>query len=297
MTNTASIIGKRKLRPLDILAKAVIYLSTGITVLILVGLIAYILYRGLPSITWNFLSTPKFSYPFENYGILANVINTLYLVVITLLVATPIGVGAAIYLSEYAKQGRLVRAIEFTTETLAGIPSIIYGLFGSVFFYAILHTAYSILAGALTLSIMILPLIIRTTQEAIKTVPVSYREGAMGIGATKWYMIRTIILPSSIDGILTSVILAIGRIVGESAALIFTAGYVSKMPVIENFFDIFTHTAKAGAPLTVQLYLFAAYGGKEMPYAYATAVVLLVVVLLINFGAKLLSRALTRKNR
>lgn len=292
-THSNSIVGKR-IRPLDIFLRGLIYFSAILTVMILVGMIIYIVYRGASSISWNFLSTPAFSYPYENYGILANIINTLYIVVITLLIATPIGVGAAIYLSEYAKQGKLVRLIEFTTETLAGIPSIIYGLFGSVFFYTFLKTSYSILAGALTMSIMILPTIIRTTQESLKTVPLAYREGAMGIGATKWYMIRTIILPSSIEGILTSIILAIGRIVGESAALIFTAGIMSDMPEISSILDIFKHTSQPGATLTVQLYQYAMRGGSEMKYAFSTALVLLVVVLFINIAAKLIGKIFKR---
>ena len=286
---TRSIIGK-KVRLADEIVRLVIYLAAAITVLILVGMIGYLLYRGLPVVTWNFLSTPSFSYPYENFGILANIINTLYMIVITLLFATPIGVGAAIYLSEYAKRGRLVRLVEFTTETLAGIPSIIYGLFGGAFFFLVLGVSYSILSGALTLMIMVLPVIIRTTQEAIATVPVSYREGALGIGATKWYMIRTIILPSSIEGIVTSLILSIGRIVGESAALIFTAGIAVSLPD-----NLITHVGKSGATLTVQLYQYATRGGAEMKYAFATAAVLLIIVLLINLLTKLVSVRLRRE--
>ena len=198
------------------------------------------------------------------------------------MIATPIGVGSAVYLNEYAKPGRIVRAIEFTTETLSGIPSIIFGLFGMVFFGNTLGLGYSILTGALTLTLMILPLITRTTQEALKTVPDSYRHGALGIGATKWYMIRTILLPSAMPGILTGVILAIGRIVGESAALLFTAGSGYYLPrnLISKIFE-------SGGTMTIQLYLFMQKANYDE--AFATAVVLLVVVLGINGLAKFLS--------
>ena len=239
MAKTSGSLTKKHTRISDIILKILIFLSSGIVVALTLGIIIYIIARGLEGMSINFLSTPAFSYPFENYGVLGNIINTLYLVVITILIATPIGVGAAIYLTEYAKQGKLTRIIEFTTETLAGIPSIIYGLFGSVFFYNIFKVNYSILTGALTLSIMVLPTIIRTTQEAIKTVPMGYREGAIGLGAAKWHTIRTVVLPSCIDGILTSVILSIGRIVGESAALIFTAGIAAEIG-INSIGDIFT---------------------------------------------------------
>lgn len=279
-----------RFRPTDTFIKGGIYAAAAITVAALVGIIGYVLVRGLPYVDWNFLSTPAFSYPYENYGVLANIINTLYMIVLTLLFATPLGVGGAIYLSEYAKQGRLVRIIEFTTETLAGIPSIIYGLFGAAFFFTVFHQSYSILAGALTMTIMVLPVIIRTTQEAIRSVPESYREGALGVGATKWYIIRTIVLPSSIEGIITAVILSIGRIVGESAALIFTAGIATNMP--EN---LFKHMQASGATLTVQLYQYAQRGGAEMKYAFATAAVLLVIVLAINFLTKLVSAQIKKK--
>ena len=209
-------------------------------------------------------------------------ISILILVVITLLIATPLGVGAAIYLNEYAKGGRAVRLIEFTTETLSGIPSIIFGLFGYVFFGTTLGLGYSILTGALTLSIMVLPLITRTTQEALKTVPDSYRSGALGIGATKWYMIRTILLPSAMPGIVTGVILAIGRIVGESAALLFTAG--SGYLLAKDFFGkIF----ESGGTLTIQLYL--SMQKAKYDQAFGIAVVLLLIVLAINGLAKYLS--------
>lgn len=281
---------RKRVRISDIILKTLIIMSASITTITVAAIIIYIVKRGIEGISLNFITTAAFSYPFENYGILGNIVNTLYIIIITLVVAVPIGVGAAIYLTEYAKRSRLTSIIEFATETLAGIPSIIYGLFGSVFFYSMFRLQYSILSGSLTLSLMILPTIIRTTQEAIKTVPVSYREGAMGIGATKWYMIRTVILPCCIDGILTSVILSIGRIVGESAALLFTAGIAAELPNFTSFTDIFTKAGGAGGTLTVQLYQYAQRGGGEMKYAFSTALVLLAVVMIINIFAKLAAR-------
>lgn len=293
--DTQNSLCKKHIRISDIILKALIFLCSAVVVAMTLGMIIYIAVKGMEGMSWTFLSTPAFSYPYENYGVLGNIINTLYLVVITLLVATPIGVGAAIYLTEYAKQGRLTKIIEFTTETLSGIPSIIYGLFGSVFFYNIFKLNYSILAGSLTLSIMVLPTIIRTTQEAIKTVPLGYREGAIGLGAPKWHMIRTVVLPSCIDGILTSVILSIGRIVGESAALIFTAGIASELTNFDSIADVFTKVLNQGGSLTVQLYQYAQRGGSEMKYAFSTALVLLVTVLIINICAKLVAYRVRKK--
>ena len=244
-----SIYGKH-VRTSDVILTGIIYGCAGIAMLLLVGILGYTFVRGIPNVSWEFLSTATSTLK-GTVGILGNIINTLYIVVITLLIATPIGVGSAVYLNEYAKPGRIVRAIEFTTETLSGIPSIIFGLFGMVFFGNTLGLGYSILTGALTLTLMILPLITRTTQEALKTVPDSYRHGALGIGATTWYMIRTILLPSAMPGILTGVILAIGRIVGESAALLFTAGSGYYLPknLISKIFE-------SGGTMTIQLYLF-----------------------------------------
>ena len=210
-------IYNKKVRIKDSVILGIIYFCAAISVFLLLGIMSYVLYRGLPAITWEFLSTVPSTLK-GTFGIFANIFNTIYMIVITLLIITPIGIGSAIYLTEYAKGGKLVRMIEFTTETLSGIPSIIYGLFGMVFFGVVCGLGFSILCGALTLAIMILPIITRTTQEALKTVPESYRSGALGMGATKWYMIRTIILPSAMPGIVTGVILGIGRIVGESAA-------------------------------------------------------------------------------
>ena len=257
-----------------------------LTVMILAAMFVYIVFRGVPQIDWTFLSSRPSSLK-GVYGILPGIINTLYIIVITLLIAAPVGVGAAIYLNEYAGTSRklspLVRFIEFTVETLSGIPSIIYGLFGAVFFGETLGLDYSILTGALTMTIMVLPVIIRTTQEALRTVPQSYREGALGCGATKWYMIRTIILPSTYSSIITAVILAIGRIVGESAALIFTAGASTYLP--QNWL---THALSSGATLTVQMY-FGVSSGKYVDEGFGIALVLMIIVLCINLLTKKLS--------
>lgn len=275
-----SIYGKH-IRSTDVILSGLIYLCAGFSIAILIGIMGYVFVRGIPHVTWSFLTTVS-SATKGTFGILGNIVNTLYIVVITLIIATPVGVGAAVYLNEYARPGRIVRMIEFTTETLSGIPSIIFGLFGMVFFGTTLGLKYSILTGALTLTLMILPLITRTTQEALKTVPDSYRTGALGIGATKWYMIRTILLPSAMPGILTGIILAIGRIVGESAALLFTAGSGYYLPK-----DLFGKVLEPGGTLTIQLYLFM----QKAKYneAFAVAVVLLVIVLGINALAKFLS--------
>ena len=276
----SSIYGKH-VRPSDVVLKGLIYLCAALSIAILIGIMGYVFVRGIPNLSWAFLNTVT-SATKGTFGILGNIVNTLYIVVITLLIATPIGVGAAIYLNEYAKPGRVVRVIEFTTETLSGIPSIIFGLFGMVFFGNTLGFKYSILTGALTLTLMILPLITRTTQEALKTVPDSYRSGALGIGATKWYMIRTILLPSAMPGIVTGVILAIGRIVGESAALLFTSGSGYYLPK-----NLFGKVLEPGGTLTIQLYLFMQKANYDE--AFAVAVVLLVIVLAINGLAKYLS--------
>ena len=282
-----SIYGKH-VRTSDIILKGLIYLCAGFSIALLIGIMGYVFVRGIPNVTWQFLTTVT-STTAKTYGILGNIVNTLYIIVITLLIATPLGVGAAIYLNEYAKPGRIVRAIEFTTETLSGIPSIIFGLFGMVFFGTTLGFDYSILTGAFTLTLMILPLITRTTQEALKTVPDSYRSGALGIGATKWYMIRTILLPSAMPGILTGIILAIGRIVGESAALLFTSGSGYYLPR-----NVFSKVLEPGGTLTIQLYLFMQRANYDE--AFAVAVVLLVIVLAINGLAKFLSHKFDVEN-
>lgn len=261
-----------------------IYLSAAIAVSVLLMIICYVTVRGIGSVSLEFLTTVT-SARKGTVGIAGNIVNTLYIIVITLVIATPIGVGSAIYLNEYAKPGKIVRIIEFTTETLSGIPSIIFGLFGSVFFGTTLHLGYSLLTGALTLSLMILPLITRNTQEALRTVPDSYRSGALGMGSTKWHMIRTILLPSAMPGIITGVILAIGRIVGESAALLFTAGSGYLLPKAGGWLS---KILQPGGTLTIQLYLSSSKA--EYNVAFGIAFVLLVIVLCINFLTKYLAK-------
>ncbi|MBQ9140607.1 MAG: phosphate ABC transporter permease PstA, partial [Lachnospiraceae bacterium] len=231
--NNAGILTKQKTRALDMVLLAAIYFSALIAVLLILGMIVYVFAKGIHVVNLGFLTTVTSALK-QTTGILGNIVNTLYIILITLLIATPLGVGASIYLNEYAKPGKLVSVIEFTTETLSGIPSVIFGLFGLMFFGNTLGLDYSILRGALTLSIMVLPLITRNTQGALRTVPDSYRFGAVGMGATKWYMIRTILLPSAMPGIVAGIILAVGRIVGESAALLFTAGSGYLLPKLNG---------------------------------------------------------------
>ena len=280
--------GRRRIY--DRVLKFFLYFSTALTCALLVFLIGYIFYRGLAHVSWSLLSTSP-SYLKDTIGILPNIINTVFLVAVTLVIVLPLGVGAAIYLTEYARNRRLVGAIEFATETLTGIPSIIYGLVGMLFFCQFLGLGKSLLAGCLTLVIMTLPTIVRTTQESLKTVPASYREGALGLGAGKWYMIRTIVLPSSVDGIVTGCILAIGRIVGESAALLFTAGMGM---TLNNFFTREGFLHSSGASLTVSLYVYAKERA-EFDVAFAIAAILMVLTLAINLSAKLLGAKLKKK--
>ncbi len=268
--------------------RAAIWLCAGVTVAILTLLVGYILYNGLKGISWKFLTDIYLESDETHRGILPMIINTLYLVVLTLLFATPIGVGSAVFLTQYARQGRLVRAIRFTTEILAGIPSIIYGLFGFAFFVAFLRLRYSLLAGALTMTLIILPTIVRTTEEAMLAVPQQYKEGALALGADRLRVILGIIIPSAMPGILTSVILAMGRIVGESAALMFTAGLVTSMPK-----GVFSHILTSGRSLTLHLYTLA-MRGEPLEQSFATAAVLLIVVFLLNRLAGLIGRALKK---
>ncbi len=265
------------------------YLSAGIICLILIGLIGYILYRGLPHISLEFL-TSKPSLIRETVGILPNILNTIYLILITLVIVLPIGVGASIYLNEYAENKKVVRIIELATETLSGIPSIIYGLVGMLIFVQFFSLGTSLLAGSLTLVIMTLPTVIRTTQESLKTVPQGYREGSLALGAGKWYMIRTVVLPSAIDGIVTGSILSIGRIVGESAALLFTAGMANEVLGIVDA----VKPGNAGSSLTVALYMYAKERG-EFEIAFAIAAILLVLTFGINISAKLTATILKKK--
>ena len=265
------------------------YLSAGIICIILLGLIGYILYRGLPHISLEFL-TSKPSLIRETVGILPNILNTLYIIIITLVIVLPIGVGAAIYLNEYAENKKIVRIIELATETLSGIPSIIYGLVGMLIFVQFFSLGTSLLAGSLTLVIMTLPTVIRTTQESLKTVPQGYREGSLALGAGKWYMIRTVVLPSAIDGIVTGCILSIGRIVGESAALLFTAGMANEVLGLVDA----VKPGNAGSSLTVALYMYAKERG-EFEIAFAIAAILLVLTFVINISAKLTATMLKKK--
>ena len=281
----SSSIYDKKIRPSDYVLKGLIYLAAAFSIALLVAIMGYVFVRGIPQITWQFLTTAPSTIK-GTFGIAGNILNTLYIIVITLLIATPLGVGSAIYLNEYAKPGRLVRLIEFTTETLSGIPSIIFGLFGMVFFGQSLRLGYSILTGAFTLTLMILPLITRNTQEALKTVPLSYRSGALALGAGKWHMVRTVVLPNAVDGIVTGCILAIGRIVGESAALLFTAGSSYLLPRTASGY--LTKILESGGTMTIQLYL--SMSKAQYDAAFGIAAVLLVIVLIINFLTKVLSR-------
>lgn len=281
-----SIMNRRK-RTSDVFVSGLINLSAAFSVILLAGIIAYVFVKGIRSVNLQFLTTVTSTLN-KTVGIAGNIVNTLYIIVITLLITTPVGIGSAIYLNEYAKPGKLVRAIEFTTETLSGIPSIIFGMFGMMFFGTGLGLGYSILTGSLTLTLMVLPLITRNTQEALKTVPDSYRSGALGMGATKWYMIRTVLLPSAMPGIITGVILAIGRIVGESAALLFTAGSGYLLP--KSGIGFLKKILESGGTLTIQLYLSMAKA--EYSTAFGIATVLLVIVLVINWLTKVLSRKL-----
>ena len=286
-----SSIKSSKIRLSDLILKILINIAAAFSVVLLIGILAYVLLKGIGSVNLTFLTTVTSTLK-GTVGIAGNIVNTLYIIVITLLIATPLGVGSAIYLNEYAKPGKLVRAIEFTTETLSGIPSIIFGLFGMMFFGTGLGLGYSILTGALTLTLMVLPLITRNTQEALKTVPDSYRSGALGMGATKWYMIRTILLPSAMPGIVTGIILAIGRIVGESAALLFTAGSGYLLP--KGGMGILKKILESGGTLTIQLYLSMAKA--EYSTAFGIAVILLLIVLFINWITKVLAKKLDVNN-
>lgn len=258
--------------------KILMLLSVAITCSLVIFVIGFVLYKGLPNITWKLLST-KPSYLTQSIGILPDILNTFYIVIATLVFVLPLGVGAAIYLTEYATNKKMVAIIEYAAETLSGIPSIIYGLVGMLFFCEFLKMQTSILAGAMTLVIMNLPTIMRTTQESLKTVPQSYREGAFGLGAGKWRVIRTVVLPSCVDGIMTGCILAVGRILGESAALLFTAGFAH---TINGFID---GLGRAGATLTVALYVYAKEQG-EFEVAFAIAAILMILAFLVNLAAK-----------
>ena len=264
------------------LMKALMYLAAGITGALTLFLIVFVLAKGLPYVTWDLVSTSP-SYLSGHIGILPDILNTLYLVLTTLLIVLPLGVGAAIYLTEYASNKRIVAAIEYAAETLSGIPSIVYGLVGMLFFCEFLGFQTSLLAGALTLVMMNLPTVMRTTQESLKTVPQSYREGAFGLGAGKWRVVRTVVLPGCIDGVVTGCILSVGRILGESAALLYTAGFAHALN------GLFKGLVSPGASLTVALYLYAKEQG-EFEVAFAIGAILMVLTLLINLSATLVGK-------
>ena len=271
--------------------RTLIYIAAAIVVALLVFLLGYILYRGLPNLTWEFLTSEE-SVVRDVQGIGPAILNTLYVIIATLVVVLPLGVGSAIYLTEYATNRKLVAAIEFATETLAGIPSIIYALVGVLIFAESLALGKTLIAGAFTLVIMTLPTVIRTTQESLKTVPVSYREGSLGLGSGKWHMIRTVVLPSSIDGIVTGCILAIGRIVGESAVLLYTVGMSMRM---QDFFrnGLESFFSASGSTLSVALYVYAKVRA-DFDLAFSVAVVLIIITLVINLAANLAGRKLKK---
>lgn len=263
-----------------------LHLAAFLTVSLLIFLIGYIFYRGVPYLTWELLSTQS-SYVQGTIGILPNLMNTLYIIIVAMVIVLPLGVGAAIYLTEYASNRKVAAVIEFAAETLTGIPSIIFGLVGMLIFTQLMGFKQGILAGGLTLVMMILPTIVRTTQESLKTVPQSYREGALALGAGKWHMVRTVVLPNAVDGIVTGCILAVGRIVGESAALLFTAGFGLKL----NGF--FRSLQTSSATLTVALYVYASERG-EVNIAFAIGVVLMALTLVINLAAGFAAKKLKR---
>ena len=268
--------------------KILMYISLLITISLALFMTLYVLYKGLPNVSWKLLSTSP-SYLSDEIGILPDILNTIYIIIQTLLIVLPLGVGAAIYLNEYATNKKIVYLIEYAIETLSGIPSIIYGLVGMLIFCELLGLKTSLLAGALTLSIMTLPIIIKTTVESLKSVPLSYREGAFGLGAGKWRVIKTVVLPNCVDGIVTGLILTIGRIVGESAALLFTAGFAHSL----NGFVKALNTS--GSTLTVALYVYAKERG-EFEVAFSIAAILLILTLIINFLAEYIGSFIKRKN-
>ena len=278
---------KRKIK--DGLINALMYTAAGIILLLLISLVGYILWRGIPNITLKFISS-KPSLIRDTVGILPNILNTLYIILMTLIIVLPLGVCSAVYLNEYAKNRRLVAIIELATETLAGIPSIIYGLVGMLIFVQFCSLGTSLIAGSMTLVVMTLPTVIRTVQESLKTVPTSYHEGALGLGSGKWHMIRTVVLPSAIDGIVTGCILSVGRIVGESAALLFTAGMANE---IIGFFSA-PMPNRAGSTLTVALYMYAKERG-DFDIAFAIAAILLILTFIINSAAKFTAKKLKKE--
>lgn len=260
----------------------ILYFSAAITLTVTLFIIGYIVFKGIKLINLNFI----FKAYSQNGGIFPMLVTTIITVIVSLIISVPIGIGGAIYLTEYARQGRMIEIIRFATESLAGIPSIIYGLFGTVFFVTTLRMGFSVLAGSLTLAIIVLPVIISTTEEALKTVPKSYREGAIALGSTKFEVLFKIIVPAALPGILSGVVLSIGRIIGESAALILTLGTVAEMP---------TNLLSSGRSLTVHAYLVAKESG-DITLACAIGVVLIVLIILLNLVARVISRSVNKRS-
>ncbi len=278
---------KRRRAAYGFVMRFLMRLCAGLTAALALFLVGYVLYKGLPNVTWRLLST-KPSYLTESIGILPDILNTLYVMLASLLIVLPLGVCAAIYLTEYAGNSRLSRVIEYAAETLSGIPSIIYGLVGMLVFCQFLGMQTSLMAGAMTLAIMNLPTVMRTTQESLKTVPQSYREGAFGLGAGKWRVIRTVVMPGCVDGVITGCILSIGRILGESAALLFTAGFAHALN------GVWKGLHSAGATLTVALYVYAKEQG-EFAVAFAIAAILMILTLIVNGAAALIGAYFKRR--
>lgn len=278
---------KRRRAAYGFVMRFLMRLCAALTAALALFLVGYVLYKGLPNVTWRLLST-KPSYLTESIGILPDILNTLYVMLASLLIVLPLGVCAAIYLTEYAGNSRLSRVIEYAAETLSGIPSIIYGLVGMLVFCQFLGMQTSLMAGAMTLAIMNLPTVMRTTQESLKTVPQSYREGAFGLGAGKWRVIRTVVMPGCVDGVITGCILSIGRILGESAALLFTAGFAHALN------GVWKGLHSAGATLTVALYFYAKEEG-EFAVAFAIAAILMILTLIVNGAAALIGASFKRR--
>ncbi len=278
---------KRRRAAYGFVMRLLMRLCAGLTAALALFLVGYVLYKGLPNVTWRLLST-KPSYLTESIGILPDILNTLYVMLASLLIVLPLGVCAAIYLTEYAGNSRLSRVIEYAAETLSGIPSIIYGLVGMLVFCQFWGMQTSLMAGAMTLAIMNLPTVMRTTQESLKTVPQSYREGAFGLGAGKWRVIRTVVMPGCVDGVITGCILSIGRILGESAALLFTAGFAHALN------GVWKGLHSAGATLTVALYVYAKEQG-EFAVAFAIAAILMILTLIVNGAAALIGAYFKRR--
>ena len=276
-------------RAYNIILRVLMYLAAGLTCLLVLFLIGYVLYKGVPNLSWELVSTSP-SYLSGTIGILPDICNTVQILLASLLIVLPLGVGAAVYLTEYAQNKKLVAAIEYAAETLSGIPSIIYGLVGMLFFCEFLGMQTSLLAGALTLVIMNLPTVLRTTQESLRTVPQSYREGAFGLGAGKWRVIRTVVMPGCVDGVITGCILAVGRILGETAALLYTAGFA------HTLYGLAKGLQNSGATLTVALYAYAKEEG-EFDVAFAIAAILMILTLLINLAAGIVGRQIQKRSQ